>query len=161
MPRKRANNEGTIGLYGGRWVARITLPSGQRKAFYGSTHDEVRRKLTSALRDLGTGMPPPTSDRISVGAYLTSWLMSKSSQTRPATQRAYESHVRLYFLPAFGNVRLTQLTARHGEALMREQLNRGLSPSSVRRIRATLRSALSSAQRQGLVNRNVAALARE
>jgi len=52
MAGKRGNNEGSISKRSdGRWMARVTLPSGERRALYGKTRQEASRKLASALRD--------------------------------------------------------------------------------------------------------------
>ena len=37
--------------------ARLTLPDGKRKAFYGKTRKEVQQKLAAALRDQHQGLP--------------------------------------------------------------------------------------------------------
>src|SRR5207247_67311 len=55
---KRGNGEGSITpLSDGRWQARVTLPDGKRKAFYGKTRKEAAAKLTVALADLERGLP--------------------------------------------------------------------------------------------------------
>ena len=46
MPRHRGNNEGMIRKRSDeRWEARISLPDGTRKSFYGKTRQEVQGKL--------------------------------------------------------------------------------------------------------------------
>jgi hypothetical protein len=41
---KRGNNEGSIKLRGdGRYEARVTLPSGRRKSYYGKTRADIQR----------------------------------------------------------------------------------------------------------------------
>ncbi|MDP2728688.1 MAG: hypothetical protein Q8P59_14260 [Dehalococcoidia bacterium] len=54
---KRGQGEGSIGrTQEGRWWARISLPNGKRKAFYGKTRQEVARKLAIAQRDKQMGL---------------------------------------------------------------------------------------------------------
>jgi len=54
---RRGHGEGTITKRtDGRWMARITLESGKRKAFYGKTRKEVQEALTTALRDKQQGV---------------------------------------------------------------------------------------------------------
>ena len=44
---RRGNSEGTITKRAdGRWEARISLPDGKRKSFYGKTRQEVARRLS-------------------------------------------------------------------------------------------------------------------
>ncbi|HAM39865.1 MAG TPA: site-specific integrase, partial [Candidatus Omnitrophica bacterium] len=71
---KRGQGEGTIGKTAdGRWQARITLPGGKRKAYYGKTRKEAQEKMTEALRDLNKGVLPPTG-RQTLGRFLAEWL---------------------------------------------------------------------------------------
>lgn len=92
--------------------------------------------------------------------YLTAWLRDVvKPSVRPSTYASYEGHVRLYFIPAFGDVQLSKLTAQHVQRLLNQQTANGLSPRTVQYMRATLRSALAQAVKWSLVNRNVAALA--
>ena len=159
MGTKRANGEGTIGQYKGRWIGRVTLPDGRRKALYGKTRAEVARKVAAVIRDRDAGLPT-APETITVGTYLAEWLAeSVKPNNRPSTYSSYESHVRLHLTPSIGTVRLARLTPRHVEALFARKLDEGLSASTVNRIRATLRRALNRALKQGLVQRNVAALA--
>ena len=159
MAKKRGNGEGSIGCYNGRWVGRIVMPDGKRKAVYGASRAEVSRKLARLVRDRDIGLPAP-DDRLTIGNYLESWLVEHvKPRSRPSTYRSYESHVRVHLIPAFGALSLARLTPRHIERLMAEKSASGLSPATVNRIRATLRCALARAEKQGLVQRNVAALA--
>ena len=58
MAGRRGNNEGGISKRSdGRWMARITLDGGKRKAIYGKTRAEVATKLREALHDVGRGVP--------------------------------------------------------------------------------------------------------
>jgi integrase len=71
---KRGNNEGNIKRRSdGRWEARITTRDGARKSFYGSTRQEVARRLTEALRDQDQGLPV-VGERQTVEQYLSSTL---------------------------------------------------------------------------------------
>jgi len=159
MSTKRANGEGTIGQYKGRWVARIVLEDGKRKAFYGKSRAEVARKLSAAIRDRDAGLPS-APDNLNVGTYLAQWLEeSVKPHNRPSTYKAYESHVRMHLAPAIGSVRLTRLTPQQVERLLAQKLEEGLSATTVNRVRATLRRALNRALKLGLVQRNVASLA--
>jgi integrase len=50
MAGKRANGEGSIYQQSDhRWVGAITLPSGERKRYYGKTRHDVHDRLTQAL----------------------------------------------------------------------------------------------------------------
>ncbi|MBK7782842.1 MAG: tyrosine-type recombinase/integrase [Ardenticatenia bacterium] len=159
MAGKRGNGEGAIGEYGGYWVARYTTDDGRRKAIYGKTRAEVADKLSSALRDRNLGLPAP-DDRMTVGSFLLRWLnLSVKLRNRPSTYAAYASHVHTHLVPDLGKKKLARLTPEDVERFLAKKLEAGLTATTVVRIRATLRRALTIALRQGLVARNVAALA--
>ena len=83
---------------------------------------------------------------------------------RPTTYSSYEIHVRVYLVPAFGHLRLPQISplainAFYGELLKGWNGRAALSPASVRRIHATLHRALRDAVRWQLIVRNQAGAA--
>lgn len=159
MATKRGNGEGSIGQYRGRWMARYVGVDGKRRALYGATRAEVAKKLAAAIRDRDTGRPA-VDDRLTVAAFLKTWLeASVRGRNRPSTYISYAGHVNKHINPVLGRLRLSRLTPSDVEQLIEVKLKEGLSPSTVTRVRSTLRRALSVALREGLVVRNVAALA--
>lgn len=101
--------------------------------------------------------------RLTVAAFLTGWLAAKGAAgTRPKTMASYVSHADRFLIPRLGHLRLSALRASHIEALLIEIAAgnagraRPIGPATIRRVHATIRSALSSAKRQGLVSTNVA-----
>jgi integrase len=92
--------------------------------------------------------------------YLSAWLDSKRS-LRPSTRQSYEAHIRLYLVPHLGTVPLDELTAEHIDTMYRRigagDHGRVLSDATLRRVHATLMSALNTAVRRGLLDRNPAA----
>lgn len=159
MSQKRGNGEGSIGQYKGRWVARYTLPDGRRRALYGATRSEVAQKLAAAIRDRDAGIKA-LDERTTLGAYLLQWLeLSVKGRNRPSTYVSYAGHVRVHLIPALGSTPLARLSPAEVERFMAQKLADGLTPSTVARIRATLRRALTVAVRRGLIDRNAAALA--
>lgn len=154
MPR-RSHGEGSIRKRpDGRWEARVTTPRG-RQSIYGKTRAEVARQLAATVA-IGKGKAPA----IWLDEYLDDWLETiVRPSVKPRTYIAYEIHIRLHLKPALGRRRLTELDPRDVQQMMAEQLARGLSPTTVRGIRATLRAALHQAERWGLLTTNAAALA--
>ena len=156
---KRGNGEGSISQYGGRWMARLTLPDGRRRSLYGKTRAEAAAKLAQALRERDAGLPV-ADGKTQLGTFLHQWLEeSVKPRNRPSTFRSYEGHVRVHLIPELGRIPLAQLSPQHVERLQAKKLHDGLSPATVVRIRATLRRALAQAEKHGLVQRNAAALA--
>jgi integrase len=164
MPRsytRRSKGEGSVyetadGRVRGSLI--VTHPdTGQavRRVVSGRTRADVVRKLDKLKAEGSAGFPSGET----TGAYLTHWIVAVKPRLRPATHREYVRHVTGYFA-GLGPVKLTQLTPGHVERAMAALLERGLSPQTVRHARSSLRRALHDAQRDGLVTRNVAALAR-
>ena len=162
---RRGKNEGSIcQRTDGRWVSRMHLGycngKRRRKSIYGKTRKEVQEKLTRALRAQQLGLPAE-SDRLTIGAWLTQWLeMQKPPARKPKTYAAYEYHVRMHLIPAFGNRPLVKLQPQEVREFMRAKAEAGLASKSIRHYRATLRAALNVALQDGLIARNAAALAK-
>lgn len=158
---RRSNGEGSVYRTAeGRWRASLFVrhPDGEhrvRRVVSGRTRADVVRKL-EALRREG---PAGFANGETTGQYLERWTEAIRPRLRPATHREYARHVTAYFGP-LADVPLTGLTPGHVERLMAGMLERGLSPQTAAHARATLRRALHDAERDGLVTRNVAGLAR-
>lgn len=89
-----------------------------------------------------------------VDEYLTEWLRSKLD-IRRSTLRGYRIHIESHWIPGLGHLNLSQLRAGHIADVLAEVPG---SDANRQRVRATLRSALGDAVRQGLVLVNAASL---
>jgi integrase len=162
--RRRANREGSIYHLPAenRWRAALswTDETGirHRRVVSGKTQADVRRKLGALRADLDRGIAPVRTD--TVAGYFTGWLEREKQRISPATWRGRELHVRGYIVPALGTLPLSKLTPAHVEKMTAELVASGRSPRTAAHARVTLRRGLSDAVRDGLVHRNVAALAR-
>jgi len=115
--------------------------------------DEAEQALAAVLKGLADGTYAH-DERKTVGAFLDEWLTAKvAAGLRPTTARSYRQHIADYLKPALGRLRLRDLRPGHISAML-AQVPAG--PATVQRVRATLRSALSSAVRQQLIAFNVA-----
>ncbi len=140
------------------------------------TSEEAETELANFLADVNRGQVAHDK-RQTVQQYLESWLEAKRAvgKIRPTTLRSYEQHVKAYLVPHLGRLRLGDLTSQHVEAMLvaiarpktkpadDEKIGKGqrrnpktLSAATVRRVHATLRSALSAAKRKKLVSFNAA-----
>ncbi len=157
--RRRGNGEGSVFFRkDGIWVASLTRPEGGRKHFYGSTREEVQKKLALAVHARETGTLADARG-LNTGDFLDQWMADViRPSVRPWTYKGYEVHVRLHLKPAIGRVPLEKLTALHVQKLVNERSQTGLSPKTVRYMLGTLRAALNQAIRWQLVSRNVATL---
>lgn len=97
--------------------------------------------------------------RLTVGDYLATWITGKQALKR-STQSHYRDAIRLYLRPNLGEIPLIDLRAHHLDQ-MYATLTHGvrgkpLSPASIRRIHACLRSALNTAVKRRLLTHNPA-----
>jgi integrase len=154
---RRGNGEGSISHRpDGRWQAQVTV-EGKRRAVYGRTREDAAAKL-QALQHAVTGGLPAPDGRATVGRYLDSWLASVEPRVRPRTLKHYSYMVEL-ISREIGRVKLAKLSPQDVGAMLARMQASGLSPQTCSLARAALRTALADAERDGLVSRNVAALA--
>lgn len=154
MGKRRARGEGSVlQRKDGRWVARLTLRDGTRREKYLETAEAARVALGAMLDERRAGV---VGSNASLGAFLAVWLDDMRPIVAAATHKQHASIVKLHLVPALGRIKLADLTV----ADVRRYLHRSkLHPQTVAHHRATLRRALADAVREGLVMRNVAALA--
>jgi integrase len=160
-PPRRSAGEGAIyPTADGRLRGSVVLPHPDgtrsvRRYVSGRTRADVVRRLAELRKEAAGGFATGET----TGAYLARWVTAVRPRLRAATHREYSRHVSRYWSP-LASVPLTRLTPAHVEQAMAGLAERGLSSQTVRHARSTLRRALHDAQRDGLLNRNVAALAR-
>ena len=163
MARRRGRGEGTVTQRGdGRWQVRIDLGRGadgkrRRKTVYAATQADAIQQLKRLGGRAVDGQLLATSTP-TVGRYLDDWFSTNADTWRASTKRGYRSAIDLYLKPAFGQLRLEQLSP----ALVQRWLTLHKVEHGARRrislAHAALRSALSDAQRLQLVTINAAAL---
>lgn len=163
MARRHGRHEGTINQRrDGRWEARIDLGwhDGKRvrKSLYGRSRAAVAEALNKAVRDHAQGLPVAV-ERQTVGQFLERWLETVKPSLGPRTFQHYEMVVRLHVAPELGRLRLERLAPQHVQGLLGRKSASGLSPQTVRHVRAILRISLNQAIKWDLVARNAAALA--
>jgi integrase len=164
MANRRGSGEGSIyKRQDGRWCAQVSLgykPGGrpQRKLLYGKTRSEVSEALKRMLRDQQLGLAI-TSDRQTVAQFLSDWLENTvKPKNKQHTYRSYEWIIRIHLIPGLGRLPIAKLTPQKLQAFINERHAAGLSSATVKHINATLRAALSQAQRWQIVQQNAAKL---
>jgi integrase len=113
--RSRANGEGSIFPYKGRYAAYVwvTTPAGERKRawIYGKTREEVHGEWIKLQAKASQG-PVPTKTP-TVASYLAYWLDEVIKPNRePNTYSHYELMFRLHIIPGIGEKRIDRLTVR-------------------------------------------------
>jgi integrase len=187
MAGKRANGEGSIFPYKGKWAGYVwvTTPTGERKRqwAYADTREQVHAKWLKLHAAARRGPVVTTSP--TVAEYLTYWLAEVIKPNREeSTYSHYELMSRLHIVPGIGRRPIDKLTVREAQtwinripgncqccAQMKDARRRTPRCCAVgeccdafpsRRVieasRGTLRAALNQAMREELVSRNVAEL---
>lgn len=164
---RRAANEGSVyqRKSDGRWVGTIHLGyeggRRRRKTVYGATQKEVVQRVRALQSDVDQGITISNPETLKLGTYLLTWLEVIRESIRPSTFESYSSWVRLYLEPDFRHRRIKDVTPSElTRYLGRLVTERNLAPRSARHMRAVLRKALRDAEVDGIVPRNVAALAK-
>jgi integrase len=155
---RRRNGEGSIGQRpDGRWQAKVSLPDGSRRSFYGKTSAEVEGKLLAFRQNQAHGLPiEPTG--VTLASYLGRWLASRKGDLRPNTWTNYDINVRLHIVPHLGSRKPSRLEPTDVRLWHQTLKAEGLAPKSVVLAHATLRAGLAQAMIDGVVHRNVATL---
>jgi integrase len=146
----------------GSWYYAVQVTTvGGRKARYRRGGFATREAAVAARQVLLDG----PSDKAAAGAWtlarwLQYWLKLAEPSLRPSTVHSYRDHIERYLIPSLGRITLADLTPRRLQAafdlLARQRTGQGtrVAASTVDRVRATLRSALNAAVREGLIAGN-------
>ncbi|WP_315093226.1 tyrosine-type recombinase/integrase [uncultured Cellulomonas sp.] len=163
MAERRAPGEASVYREGNVWRGQVDLGRGidgkrRRKKLTGRTRAEVVLKIRALQQDIATNKAPK-SQRLTVAAFLDRWVnLTLPGSVADSTLDSYANTVRLHIRPALGHHVLSQLTVQHVDELLAGKRAAGYKPSSVVLMRTVLRRALKTAEREGLVDRNVAGL---
>ncbi len=140
----------------GIWEARVRL-DGKQLSFSGETKATARRRAEDAYRNWEQGRPV-VRNRVRVEGWFTSWLANVVKPgLAPRTYESYRQHVRDHIVPRLGKKALVELAPADVRTFLNDLSEAGLAPTTVQRVRATLRAGLSQAVEDKLVSWNVAA----
>jgi len=163
MRRRRGRGEGSITeRKDGRWQVRVDIGRGangkrRRKTAYAATQGEAVDKLRKLGGRAVEGQLLTTSTP-TVTTYLEDWYATNADEWRPSTRRCYRRAIDGFLVPAFGSLRLEQLTPQRIQRwLLRHKAEHG-ARRRISLAHATLRSALAEAQRLQMVAVNAATL---
>jgi integrase len=130
--------------------------SGRRHRPTAPTREAAENILAEKIRDRQhSGLLSPDRD-ITFAEYKDRWLEAVASELRPRTLEGYKQQLRLHLIPAFGRLRVRELTRGTIKTLLTQKRAAGLSKNSVRIIRATLSVMLSDAADDGIILANPA-----
>jgi integrase len=145
----------------GMWVARLELPSDgtkrRRKTIVRKNKADAIAALREAKRDLERAGDLATSSP-TLEQWMNQWLdRIAAPRLKPNTLVAYRGSATRYIVPSIGNVRLDKLTPQHVRK-MHDYARQGRSSTTALQAHRVLAKALTDAEREGRVTRNVATL---
>ena len=173
MAKKRANNEGSITKRSdGRYMGQISLTDPitgkrKRKTLYGKSQKEVLEKINMLKYQLQTGVYTGESD-ITVGKWMITWLKEyKQNSLKKGTYTNYNTYINNHIIPNLGKIKLQDLRADQIQSFYNHLLkngrknpsvgeDKGLSPTTIKRIHILINSALKQAMKNGLITKNAA-----
>lgn len=160
-PKLKSYRHGTWGF---RLSAGFDPATGKRRYVTEFKYDSAE-EAEDALRDAEKGLKAQVYDfkKTTTAKYVTDWLNSQEqhSQLKPSTMRMYRRYVENDIVPSFGDkLLLKNLRKPHVAGLIRDLQEAGRGATTIKRIHATLSSALSDAVQDGLLAENPAAGAR-
>ncbi len=137
----------------------VKVLGGKRKQRYltvrGNKKD-AQKKLREVLGSLDSGTYVDPSKR-KTGEYLKSWLANRKHKLSPTTYDSYRANIEAHLVPAFGEIRLQQLSWETIEQYVEERSDR-LSGQTLSHHMRLLSRALKDAVKKGYVTRNVVEL---
>lgn len=132
------------GRYEGRYIKYYDISG---KAIYGYVYSRVYSEVKELLAKYKTERPTRQGKNTLLSEWLKSWLKSQGT-LKPTTKQIYKSHIDNYINPNLGKIPLKKLNSDILQGFIND-LN--LSASTVKNIFSILKSALSSAEDNGLI----------
>jgi integrase len=165
MPKStRHRGDGSVYAVAGRgWRGSIIVTDPltgrtRRRYITAPTEREAVAKLRAIRADRDAGRAATRTPTLA--DYLARWIVTVRARIRPTTAEGYARMLATYVVPTLGRRRLADLTPGDIERMTTALIARGIAPSTAAQARTVLVVALSDAERDGLVARNVARLAR-
>jgi integrase len=169
---RRERGTGSIFLNSkGLWTVVIELPKlgsqRQRKVFRSKDREVAVAKMRAYLKERPhlsrverVSRPfQQELDEVTVEEWLIEWLESIAAESvRPKTFTGYSSVVHRQIIPAVGHIPLKKVRARDIREMAHAVVKSGLSPTTANQAHRVLSVALTAAQRDELIDTNVAKL---
>ena len=132
------------GRYEGRYIKYYNVSG---KAVYGYVYSRSYAEVKELLAKHKTAKPAKQGKNTLLSEWLKSWMESQGT-LKPTTKQIYKSHIDNYINPNLGNIPLKKLNSD----ILQEFINSlSLSASTIKTIFSILKSALSSAEDNGLI----------
>ena len=133
------------GRYEGRYIKYYDISG---KAVYGYIYSRSYAEIKELLAKYKTEKPTKQGKNTTLSECLKSWLESQST-LKATTKQIYKSHIDNYINPSLGKIPLKKL---NGDILQSFINDLDLSASTVKTTFSIIKSALSSAEDNGLIS---------
>ena len=148
------------GVWRIRWEERRDLKTRKRirrrKTIHGTKKD-AERALNAEHARIDAGKPPRQTG-LTLGAWLAKHFNERCPGVSARTLHGYRAVIKTYLPEHLLRRRLEAVSPSDLQELFNDMSGRGLSPTTVRGLRAVLRRALNRAMKDELLERNVATL---
>jgi integrase len=139
------------------WLVDYRDANGARQRLTAPTREAAEVLLSEKVRERQHPGAMSADRDITLNEYQARWLETLEGEIKPRTFASYSQQFRLHIVPAFGRVRLRELSRQMIKRLLLAKRQGGLAKNSVRIIRATLSVLLSDAVDDGILLANPAA----
>lgn len=140
------------------WRVRV-IYGGKTAVAYCSRKDEavqaeakLRERLKRDAQSEATGLPQWGGKVPTLSEFVEAYIQDAEARNSVAEVKHKKQHLRDHLLPAFGELRLDQITTQLVDRFLAHKLE-GLSPSAVNKLLATLRRALNLAHDWGVITK--------
>lgn len=157
MAKRRLKGEGSVWFdqANGRWMAKITLPTGKKRSKSGKTKKEALDWLTEQRSKVKKGIWVE-DEALLLGDFITSYMDDVARHNlRPRTFNTHKGYVNKHIVPELGRIKLASLRPDQVQAFYTKKLDQGLAPRTVQYMHSILRKTLQQALKWGMVSRNV------
>ena len=119
------------------------------------TQADAEKALSDSLNRVRTGLHRHDNNP-TIASYLEGWMADKEVSLEATTLKEYRRHVRVHLNPHLGSTRLRDLRPRQVSEVLRTLIDSGSGVTTVQRVHAPLRSAMTDAVRAELILSNPA-----
>jgi integrase len=143
-------------LPSGHYRVRWRDPNGKQRTITLRTMKEARTKKAEVEVDGSRGVwRDPARGKQTLADYIDE-VLGSGSDLAPSTLATYETHARLYIVPALGSKALYQITAADVRKLWKELADAGVGRPTINAVGRLLAKILNQAERDDLIPKNPA-----
>jgi integrase len=136
------------------WVADFNGPDGRRHRLSAATKEDAQ-DLLSQKRKEAREIGPTIGDReITIRAYAETWLPHIEPDLKHASTKAYAYCLRAHILPAFGSMKVRDLSRLHVKWFIDEKRKAELAKATIAHLRAVLSAMLGDAVEDNIITQN-------